>query len=287
MLKGKTNGRPGSNTELRTAAELGGLLRAAAEPPELMPWSRVEQLVASAPPVKVPWWSTWAIPVARQLRYALALFMVVGLSAGTLAMMPAHSDFVGTLVLTEMPTTWSPDGPALNEVRSVAETRFAELAHPQSELYIMVGERAGRDELAFVLMGVPEHAARGFIDELQGKYPALSAFATDYSPIESGRFGSRLNELAYSISHRGALEQLPVNELKSHVLKSLGNSGFGVENIEISRRVDGTIVIEVEASIEVAVEMGRTQEELADFGLSKELVGSENYQRLVSEVAAP
>jgi len=287
MLKRKTNGRPGSNQGLRPDAELGGLLRAAGEPPELMPWSRVEQLVASAPPVKVPWWSNWAVPVVRQLRYALALFIVLGVGVGTLAMMPAHSDFVGTLVLTEMPNTWSPDGPAFNEVRSAAEARFAELAHPQSELYVMVGERAGRDELAFVLMGLPEEAAQGFISELQEKYPALSAFETDYQSIDAGRFGSRLNELAYSISHRGALEQLPVNELKSHVLKSLGNSGFGVENIEISRRADGTIVIEVEASIEVAVEMGRTQEDLADFGLSEKLVGSENYQRLVSEVAAP
>jgi hypothetical protein len=71
------------------------------------------------------------------------------------------------------------------------------------------------------------------------------------------------------------------------VLRSLAAAGFGVEDVRIDRRADGKIVIEVEASLQVTVEMGRTQEELEAAGLSEELVGEENFQRLLTELAAP
>jgi hypothetical protein len=136
-------------------------------------------------------------------------------------------------------------------------------------------------------MGIDKPAAEQYMQSLYEASPALAAFGAELSPIDSGRFGSRLNELAYSVSHGGSLEQLTDDELTAHVLHSLADAGFGVDSLSISRRADGTIIIEVDASLTVTVEMGRTQEELEATGLRPELVGEENFQRLLSEVATP
>lgn len=260
------------------------LLDAAGEP---LPWSAIERIVDQAPPVRTHWWATGVGRGARQLRYALAAIVLAIFGTGILAVMPAHSDQVGTLVLTKLPSSWSADSQVLIEAKQTANQLFNELAVPQSNLSMIIGERAGRDELAFVLMGVDKPAAKTFMASLYDESPALAAFSAEFSLIDSGRFGSRLNELAYSVSHGGQLDRLTDDQLTAHVLHSLSQAGFGVDSLTIERRSDGKIIIEVEASLKVTVEMGRTQEELEAAGLSEELIGEENFQRLLSEVAAP
>jgi len=272
---------------MRPHAELGRLLKLLDSAGEPLPWSAIEQLVADAPAVRVPWWSLRATPSLRQLRYAMATLVVALFGVGLLAVMPAQSDQVGVLVLTKLPSAWTGDGSVFTEAKATANQLFNGLDVAQSDLSIIIGERAGRDELAFVLMGIDRPTAERFMQSLYKASPALEAFRAEYSPIDSGRFGSRLNELAYSVSHGGSLERLTDKELTAHVLHTLADAGFGVENVSIDRRADGTIIIEVDASLTVTVEMGRTQEELKAAGLSPELVGEENFQRLLTEVATP
>lgn len=287
MFDLKPDNRDGSNEALRPHPELGRLLSALDTAEEPLPWSAVQQLVAEAPPVKVTWADVLARRSVRQLRYAMAAMVVVCFGVGMLAVLPAHSNQVGTLVLTKLPSSWDADGVVFNEAKGTSTRLFSALDKPQSELNIVIGERAGRDELAFVMMGIDQQSAEDFMAALYAELPALAAFGADYSAIDTERFGSRLSELAYSISHGGSLDQLSDDELTTYVLRSLAASGFGVEDLRIERRADGKIIIEVEASLTVTVEMGRTQEELEAAGLSEELVGEENFQRLLTELAAP
>jgi len=287
MVKRKPDGRGGGEQGMRPHPGLGRLLDLLDSAAEPLPWSAVAQIVSQAPQAKAPWWMLHANQGVRQFRYALATLALVILGTGVLAIMPAHSDQVGTLVLTKLPSSWAAEGQVFTEAKETASRLFAGLAVPQSDLSIIIGERAGRDELAFVLMGIDQEAARGFLESLYDASPALAAFGAEYTVIDSGRFGNRLNELAYSVSHGGALERLSDEELTAHILRSLSQAGFGVENVKIERRDDGKIIIEVDASLKVTVEMGRTQEDLEAAGLSEALVGEENFQRLLSEVATP
>jgi hypothetical protein len=287
MLNRKPDGRGSGEQNMRPHPELGRLLDLLDSTAEPLPWSDVQRVVAQAPPVRAPWWTIHVYHGARRLRYAMAALALLVFGTGVLAVMPAHSDQVGTLVLTKLPSAWSTGDQVFNEAKDTASRLFNELGVPQSNLSIIIGERAGRDELAFVLMGVDRTAAQGFMNSLCDASPALAAFTAEYSTIDCGRFGSRLNELAYSVSHGGALERLSDEELTAHVLRSLSQAGFGVEKVSIKRQDDGKIIIEVDASLKVTVEMGRTQEDLEAAGLSSELVGEDNFQRLLDEVANP
>jgi len=287
MLNHKPDGSGERSQELRPHHEFGRLLEMLDSAGEPLPWSAVERLVVEAPAIKAPWWAVHVTHGVRQLRYAMAALVLALCGVGVLTALPAHSDQVGVLVLTKLPSSWAGEGQVLTEAKAAANQLFDRLDVPQSNLSIIIGERAGRDELAFVLMGIDRPTAENFMLSLYEASPALAAFGADYAPIDSGRFGSRLNELAYSVSHGGSLERLTDDELTAHVLHSLADAGFGVANVSIDRRADGTIIIEVEASLTVTVEMGRTQEELEAAGLSRELVGEDNFQRLLNEVAAP
>lgn len=287
MANRKPDGRSGSKLDLAPHPGLGRLLESLDSAGEPLPWPAVERIVAQAPPVAAPWWSLRLYQGARQVRYALAALALIVFGTGVLAVMPAHSDQVGTLVLTKLPSTWTTDGPVFTEAKQTASQLFGNLAVPQSNLSIIIGERDGRDELAFVLMGIDRPAAKGFMESLYEASPALAAFNAEYTTIDSGRFGSRLNELAYSISHGGSLERLSNEDLTAHILQSLSQAGLRVESVKIDRQPDGKIIIEVDASLKVTVEMGRTQEDLEAAGLSKELVGEDNFQQLLNEVATP
>jgi hypothetical protein len=46
-------------------------------------------------------------------------------------------------------------------------------------------------------------------------------------------------------------------------------------------------VITIDAALELSIEQGRTQEELSAAGLSEELLGSSEFQRLLDYVAVP
>lgn len=285
MVKREMHNRQGEG--LRPEPALRELLSVVDGPAELLPWSTVERLVASAPPVRVPWWSPVVGRATLRLRYVAATLLVLLMGSGVLAVLPAQSDAVGTLALTKLPSAWQIGGAAFDEVKQAAQAEFAVLELPQAELFTVVGERAGRDELAFAMLGADRRAAERFLTVMRTRYPALAAFDAEFTLIDTNRFGSRLNELMFQLTHSGRLGNLDDAALQSFVLSALSASGFGdVENVTITRRPDGKIVIEVDASLSIAVEQGRTQEELAAAGLSEGLLGEETFQRLLGELAA-
>jgi len=287
MADRRTAGLDGSD-ELKRDAALGGLLASADSSRELLSWRAVEQLVAKASPVRVPWYASLTRAGGRPLRYAMALSLLLLMGTGLLAIAPAQSDQVGTLILTKLPSAWQVDGPAFTEVRNHADAEFTALGIPQAEMFVVVGERAGRDELAFVMLGVDRGSAEGFLTAVTRAYPALDAFTADFSSLNTDRFGSRLNELVYNLTHAGSAVTSDDESLKVFVLKTLAGLGFrDVENISIERRADGKIVITIDAALELSVEQGRTQEELSAAGLSEELLGSSEFQRLLDYVAVP
>jgi len=287
MLTRGNNSRSGG-TDPRRDPDLGRLLAAAERTEGMAPWSAVEQLVADAPPRRASWWESLVNSGTRQLRYAVGTAMMLILGTGVLAVMPAQSDQVGTLVLTKLPSAWDVDGDAYAEVKSVAQQRFTDLGIPQGDLFMVVGERSGRDELAFAMIGVDAAKAQSFFDGLSSSYPALDAFDADYVAINSDRFQNRLNEILYRVSHRGGLGDLDDNNLRAFVIKALNNSGFAdVRNVSIERTPDGRIIIKVEATLDIAVESGRLQEDLEAAGLSRELLGNEAFQQLLNELDTP
>lgn len=287
MTDRRTAGMDGGD-ELERDLALGRLLANADSSRELLSWRAVGRLVAEAPLVRVPWHAALTRAGGRPLRYAVALGMLLLMGTGLLAVAPAQSDQIGTLILTKLPSAWQVDGPAFAEVRNHADAKFAALGIPQAEMFVVVGERDGRDELAFVMLGVDRGSAEEFLAAVTNAYPALDAFDAGFSPLNTGRFGSRLNELVYHLTHAGNTVTSDDETLKVFVLKTLAELGFrDVENISIERRDDGKIVITIDAALELSVERGRTQEELSAAGLSEELLGSSEFQRLLDYVAVP
>lgn len=288
MRNQRTDNREPRRGDPRPDPAMGRLLLSVDKSAELMPWSAVEQMIAQAPPVRMSMWSRLLATGNHQLRWASAAAASLMVATGLLAVMPAHSDQVGTLVLTSMPSAWDAGSAAFNEVKTEAERRFDLIAAPQSDLFMVVGERDGRDELALAMLGVDDGDAGEFFSDLCLQYPALDAFDAEFVSIDTDRFGSRLNELLYRISHAGGLETMDDATLKTETIKALANSGFSdVRNVEIQRLPDGRIIIKVEASLDVAVERGHMQEELEAAGLSPELLGEDNFQRLLDELAVP
>ena len=90
--------KAGWQGELKRDDALGELLREAAGP-EILPWSRLEQLVAAAPPARVPWYGFMTTP-ARSARFAMGTAATLVLGTGLLAVVPAEADNVGTIVST-------------------------------------------------------------------------------------------------------------------------------------------------------------------------------------------
>jgi len=268
--------------------ELAAILRLLEPPGDVLPWSQVERIIADAPPVRVGWadrlgLGAFATAGWRQLRYAVAVLLLLGVGTGVLAIIPAQSDQVGTLVLTRLPVAWVVGGAAFGEVEREAQSRFAALAIPQSSLYVKVGPRDGLDELGFALVGADRAQAERLFGVLAEDYPALAAFPAEYVPIDSGRFGSRLNELFVTLLHRSEAGPLDQDALKLHVLKALRSAGFRDIRITVRRAADGTTVVDVDARMSFSVK-GRTQEDLQAAGVDEKLLGSEAYEQLLGEL---
>ena len=277
-------GRQALSRDLRLAA----LLKLDAPEDEILPWHKVEALVASAPPVKATVFALFErsfTAVPRQLRYALATLLLMGLGGGVLSVTPAQSDFVGTIVVTELPAAFAVGSPAFNEVEAAAQSKFAKLALPQSQIYIKVGPGIGRDQLAIAMVGADRRQAEGLYNELRADYPALAAFKADYAPIASDRYSSMLAQLISGVTRQAGVSPLDDNALKLYVLKALSDAGFKDIKIEIVRREDGTTCIEVDARMSIAVK-GRVQEEMMDSERYKRLLGSEAYRQLLSELGS-
>ena len=156
---GHQSGKERWRDERRDSA-LGDLLRSSGEPRELISWTKVEFLVASAPPAKTAWWAGLAPDDVRPLRLPWRSARARA-GVGTLAMLPAQSDQVGTLVLSSLPSAWQVGGSAFEEVTDAAMQRFTALNVAQGELFVMTGARSGRDELAFAMLGVEPRDWRG------------------------------------------------------------------------------------------------------------------------------
>jgi len=268
--------------------DLAATLRMLEPPAGLLSWSEVERIVADAPPVRVSWadrlgLGAFATAGWRQLRYAVAVLLLLGVGTGVLAIVPAQSDQVGTLVLTRLPVAWQVGGVAFSEVEREAQSRFAALGIPQSSLYLKVGPRDGLDDLGFALVGVDKAQAERFFGVLAKEYPALAAFPAEYVPIDSGRFGSRLNELFVTLLHRSEAGPLDKDALKLHVLKALREAGFRDIRITVRLAPDGTTVVDVDARMSFSVK-GRTQEDLQAAGVDEKLLGPEAYEQLLGEL---
>lgn len=282
----RRNNRSGEQGEPKRDPQVALLLSQLAPERDLLPWSAVERLVASAPPVRTTWLHTLALTSARPLRYGLALLMLLGFGTGLLAMMPAQSDVVGTTVLTELPGVWPVGSPEFSEVETAAQALFNSLALPQGDMFIKVGPVRGRQELAFALLGVNQAQAQQFYGELAGKFPALRVVKAEYSAIDTDRVGSRLNELVLGVIKPQELKRLSAGEMRGYLLKSLKQCGFDDIKIKVSRGADGTTYIEVDARMKFAV-TGRTQEELERSGLTKQVLGGKAYRELLQEAGVP
>jgi hypothetical protein len=282
----RRNNRSGKPGELKRDPQVAQLLRQLAPQRDLLSWSAVQRLVASAPPVRTSWFNTLVLSGARPLRYSLATLLLLGFGTGLLALLPAQSDVVGTTVLTELPGVWPVGSPEFTEVESEAQALFNALALPQSDMFIKVGPAHGRQELAFALLGVSQTQAQQFYGALAGKFPALRVIKPAYSAIDTDRVGSRLNELVLGMVKPQELKRLSTGEMKGYLLKSLKQCGFDDIRIKVVRGADGTTYIEVDARMKFAV-TGRTQEELERSGLTQQVLGGQAYRELLKQAGVP
>ena len=250
---------------------------------EVMPFSDAVSIIESAPPVMETWLSR-LLARPRPMRWAMAPLALL-LAVGVLWAVPAQSDYVGTVVLAELPSNWLPGGPELSEVNALARDEVAALGVPQSEYYMLAGERAGRDSLSFVLIGLDAEQAENLFNTLKVRFPALAAFPAEFSPVDSQRYGrSKLSELYVRLTQAGQAPAKP-DELRTYVLQALQDAGLTDIEIEIHRTPEGRVVIEVDAAMSIAVD-GRTQDELAAAGLGPEVLGEGAYRELVEQLAA-
>lgn len=252
------------NRDLQRSARLAQLLRTA-DTPEVMPWSRVEAIVASAPVAQAPrlWTVLFSLPkVAQPMRLASGLAALLVLATGALAVIPAQADRVGTIISTPLPGSWQPTSAQMDEFKGAAQSGFAALGLPDSQLYVLnVAEPNGRPELAVVMQNVDEPQARAFYAGLAKKYPALDS--DSYEPrvedIEGDSPGSVLSTVVAGALQPGQLKGLSESEARIHILKALSGMGLTPTEVRTSRRADGTLVIEISAQMPIEVE-GHTQE---------------------------
>lgn len=268
---------PGMERDQRIASMLGALEPAG----DVLGWDNVKRLVKSAPPARVPWYAAFTF-AARPMRLAAAPLMVL-LLVGVLWMMPAQSHQVGTMVLTKLPTAWDYGSPEFKELSTYAREDFNTLKVPQGELYIKTGTTSGRPQLAFVLMGADEQQTRDYFAKLKEKFPKVAAFKEDYVDVGTRQYGNLLEQVAGTLAGRPGINKLSDEELKLVALKSMSDAGFDNVDISVTRKDDGTIVIEMDAVMRFAVQ-GHTQEELESAGFNEQLLGHDLYQELLGQL---
>jgi hypothetical protein len=254
-----------NNRDLQRSGKLAHLMRQAGTP-EVMPWSRVEAIVAAAPPagghVRLRLW-TFSLPKAAQpMRLATGFAALLVLATGVLAVIPAQADHVGTIISTPLPASWQPNSVEMVEFKGAAQSGFSALGLPDSQLYVLnVAQVNGRPELAVVMQNVDKESARAFYAGLADKYPALDS--ESYEPrvedIEGDSPGSVLSTVVAGALQPGRLKGLSETDARMHVLEALSGMGLTPTEVKTSRRPDGTLVIEVSAQMPIEVE-GHTQE---------------------------
>lgn len=265
---------------------LGSALNEGAAPGGPLPWNKVELLIASAPPVEVSWYARFLYGGARPLRYALAGMTLLALGTGTLAVIPAHSDYAGTVVLTDLPSAWQAGSAEVADFEQGAQALFAKSAPQQAELIVLdVQQPGGAPSLALSMLHVQPAEAQALFGKLADNYPALSAYEPRYVPVGAWEPRSLLSQAFMRLSQSGELTRLSDNELRVEVLSLLKSVGLEPLSIEVKRQADGSVVIEIDAAMQIAVE-GRTQEELNAAGLSRDALGEQAYGKLLTELEA-
>lgn len=286
--------REGADWQGRTApvrdARLGSLLSSAIDEGMRgsgpLAWDKVALLIASAPPVEVSWYTRFIHSGARPMRYALAGMMMLALGTGTLAVIPAHSDIAGTVVLTDLPSAWKAGSAEVQDFEQGAQTLFARHAPQQAELAVLdVQQPGGAPSLALSMLHVDPQQAQAIFSQLAENYPALSAYEPRFVPVAGWAPRSLLSQAFMRLSQPQELAALSDNELRAKVLGALKSVGLEPLSIEVQRQADGSVVIEIDAAMQIAVE-GRTQEELNAAGLSRDALGEQAYSRLLEELEA-
>jgi hypothetical protein len=288
--KGERGGSGWQSQAVERDPRMGRLLAGAINEvmPErgLLPWDKVELLIATAPPVEVSWYTRLVHGGARPLRYALASMMMLALGTGTLAVIPAHSDIAGTVVLTSLPAAWQAGSAEVADFEQGAQSVFARTAPQQAELAVLdVQQPGGAPSLALSMLHVQPQQAEAIFAELSETYPALSAYEPRFVPVSNWEPRSLLSQAFMRLSHPQSLAKLSDDELRAKVLGSLKSVGLEPLSIEVKRQADGTVVIEIDAAMQIAVE-GRTQEELDAAGLSRNALGEQAYTKLLTELEA-
>ncbi len=252
---------------------------------QILPWQRVMALVDSAPPAKASWADLVFGRVARQARFALAGVALAVVGAGSLAVMPAQSDQIGTVVLAKVPLTWKSGGAELAEVQAAAESSFSKLnAGDQADMYFLPLKSENNDAhptLAIAFLNVESEQAEQVFNGLAERYPGLRTGEPEFRDIQSQVFESRLQELLAGLREPGSYSGMGEAQIRSEVLRQLRSAGLSPDSISISRTADGGLKIEISASMDINVAGGHMQETLDQIGLGPELLGSEAYEQLM------
>ncbi|MDQ3022770.1 MAG: hypothetical protein M3R04_00060 [bacterium] len=254
----------GNGMEPRRSAKLGQLL-ASARTPEVLPWSRVEAIVASAPAARRSIFSlSFASP---PMRLASGLAAVLVALTGALAVIPAEAEHVGTIISAELPKAWVPGSVQVAEFKAAAQQRFAALDLPDSQLYVLnVAHDNGQPELAMVLQNVDSAVAGDYYADLAADYPALDAddLAHRVQPVEGDSPGSLLSVALVGAVQPSRLSGMSDSDARIAVLQALSDMGLKPTEVTTERRADGTLVIQISADMQIQVAEGHKQEALAE-----------------------
>jgi hypothetical protein len=284
-MRGKLNNSMGKQqADLQRDERLGALLRDAQPAPGLLSWRQVEQLVPAAPPPRRPWFDT-LLHAPAPLRYAMAPLLLALVSAGTLWVMPAQSEQVGTMVVTTLPVAWTADNAALAEVQQSAQREFSALKLNQGSLQMLTAERAGQDRLVFTMLEARRAQAEQVVGRLEAQYPALAAYTPEYVDVTADPQANRLAELVEKV-RTGVGRQPDQSKVASQVLKALHAAGLSDVDVQVKPQPDGSVVVEIAATYSMKLR-GHTQEELAAAGLDADTLGAKRYQQLLEQLGAP
>jgi hypothetical protein len=249
--------------------QLAALLRESVPSGELLSWRQISRLVASAPPVRRPWYSS-ILTSPAPLRYALAPFVLLLTATATLWVMPAQSRQVGTVVYTSLPSAWAQydnaadtmalDPASFAEVQSALDSEFTALRVPQGALHAFVVERAGRDQLVLTLLNATRGQAAEMMQRVNSRFPMLAALPQDYVDMETTPEGSRLAQLVEQVQH-GASVGMSETQVAQQVLGALHSAGLDDLDVSYAPQADGSLLVSIEGQFSMQV-AGHSQEEL-------------------------
>ena len=281
-MQAKQNNMGGNHKDdLRRDEHLGALLSESLPAPDLLSWRQIQDIVAAAPPIQVPWYSRLFNSPAP-LRYAMAPLLVAAIGTGALWVMPAQSEQVGTMVLTTMPSAWSNDSAALVEVQQSAQREFTALNIPQSSLTMMSAEREGQKQIVFTMTEAQRPQAQRVLAKLDAQYPALAAYTPKYIDLTADPAANRLAQLVEQV-RRGAGSKQDQTQLARKVLQTLSGEGLQDVDIQVRPQADGSLEVEIAATFSLKLQ-GHSQEELEAAGLDARTLGQKRYQQLLEQV---